>query len=367
MSQNSIVNPEIAAQLKRQKATATISSLVISILAIVLVALILFFLAIRSINLSQPDVVAYQASSSEVTEIDKKEINPSLRKPSAPSLSMAKVIAANTTSPTAIPVPEVDMPVESVEFGDGDDFGAGWGSGSGSTGGEGASFFGQKSTAERFAFVIDYSLSMKAQNRVEIMKEELTRSIKDLTPGTQYQMIFFAGPAWVAGSEIADVRGSRENSIKGPDGKTYLWSKGRPKGKRQKAEWLTVTTSDGKIGADRRKAEQDAKDVIAKSLKHVKDTPLVLGTRWDDALSMAIDMDPKPQVIYFMTDGSSGKSAMDTAKTIGNRAKTHKITINCIAMMEPKAVEAMKELAKRASGKFTMVEKGGKVVEIPVK
>ncbi|MEM9235331.1 MAG: prenyltransferase/squalene oxidase repeat-containing protein, partial [Verrucomicrobiota bacterium] len=55
----------------------------------------------------------------------------------APSSSMAKVIAANTTSPTAVPVPEVDVPEPSTDFGDGDDFGDGWGSGGDGGGGGG--------------------------------------------------------------------------------------------------------------------------------------------------------------------------------------------------------------------------------------
>ena len=367
MSQNSIVNPEIAEQLKRQKAAATISSLLISLLAVVLVGLILFFLAIKGINLTQPDVIAYKAAAVEDTELEQKQINPALqRKPSAPSSSMAKVIAANTVSPTAVPVPEVYTPVESVDFGDGDDFGAGWGSGGGSSGGGGATFFGQTTSAERIAFVIDYSLSMKNQNRVGIMKEELSNSLKDLTPGTKYQMIFFAGPAWFAGSKIGDTRGAQDNKITGLDGKVYEWSRGKPKGRRQKADWLTVTSGDGKIGSERRAAEQAAKDVIATSLKHVKDTPLVLGTKWGDALDMALDMEPKPDVIYFMTDGTAGKTALDTARKIGNSAKSRGVIINCIAMMEPKAIEGMKDLAKRASGKFTLVEKGGKRREIPV-
>ena len=368
MSLHSALSPEVELALKRQKARATLSSLLISLLAVILVGIILFLVAIKSISFSQPDVVTYKATSPETNEIEQKKINPALqRKPSSPSSSMAKVIAANTTSPTAIPVPEVEVPVESVDFGDGDDFGAGWGSGGGGAGGGGTTFFGQKSSADRIAFVIDYSLSMKNQKRVDIMKEELSKSLGDLTPGVQYQMIFFAGPAWVAGSKIGDVRGAKDNKITGPDGKTYLWAKGKPKGKRQKAEWLTVPTSDGKIGNARRKAVQDAKDVVATSLKYVKETPLVLGTRWDDALEMAMDMDPPPQVIYFMTDGSTGKSALDTAKKMGNRAKSRGITVNCVAMMEPKAVEAMGDLAKRAGGKFTMVLKDGKRKEMSVK
>ena len=361
-----MINPEVEAAVKRQKAKATISSLLIAILAVVLVGILLFLFAITSINLTQPDIVAYQASAPEDQQIEQKQINPSLqRKPAAPSSSMAKVISANTASPTAIPVPDFDSPVESVDFGDGADFGAGWGTDGEASSGGGTSFFGQKSSAERIAFVIDYSLSMKAQKRVDIMKAELTKSLKDLPPGTQYQMIFFAGPAWVAGSTIGDVRGcSKTMSSPVWMEKKYEWVGGKPKGRAQRATWLTVPSAEGLIGSERRDAEE--KKVVKESLKYVKDTPLVLGTRWNDALGMAMDMKPPPQVIYFMTDGSSGKTAMDIAKTYGNKAKSRGITVNCIAMMEPRAAEAMAELAKRAGGKFTMVEKGGKTKEMPL-
>ena len=41
--------------------------------------------------------------------------------------------------------------------------------------------------------------------------------------------------------------------------------------------------------------------------------------------------------------------------------------INTVAMMEPKAEEAMKELAKRTGGQFTIVQKGGKVKLVQLK
>jgi hypothetical protein len=50
---------------------------------------------------------------------------------------MAKVIAANTQSPTAVPVPDQLTNAPSLDFGDGDDFGAGWGDADGSGGGGG--------------------------------------------------------------------------------------------------------------------------------------------------------------------------------------------------------------------------------------
>ena len=59
---------------------------------------------------------------------------------------MSKVIAANTSSPTAIPIPEIDVPDPSTDFGDGNDFGDGWGDGDGSGAGGG---FGNIPTAMR--------------------------------------------------------------------------------------------------------------------------------------------------------------------------------------------------------------------------
>ncbi|MBK1833652.1 prenyltransferase/squalene oxidase repeat-containing protein [Roseibacillus ishigakijimensis] len=136
MSLHAQLSPEAAERLRIQKRNSTLASLLISILSIVLVGLILAFVLMKGINLEQPDIVTYKASASNNDDLEQKEINPSIqRKPSAPSSAMAKVIAANTTSPTAIPVPDVDIPLPSTDFGDGDDFGAGWGSGGDGGGG----------------------------------------------------------------------------------------------------------------------------------------------------------------------------------------------------------------------------------------
>ncbi|MCP5536840.1 MAG: von Willebrand factor type A domain-containing protein [Akkermansiaceae bacterium] len=64
--------------------------------------------------------------------VAKREMGRSVaKKPSSPSSSMARVIASNTNSPAAVPVPSVDMPIPepSPDFGNGEDFGDGWGSG----------------------------------------------------------------------------------------------------------------------------------------------------------------------------------------------------------------------------------------------
>lgn len=71
-------------------------------------------------------VDAFASQSEPAMESDGVSVSVA-RKPSAPSSAMSKAIAANTTSPVAIPVPEVDSAVPAHQFGDGDDFGNGWG------------------------------------------------------------------------------------------------------------------------------------------------------------------------------------------------------------------------------------------------
>jgi hypothetical protein len=74
---------------------------------------------------------------------------------------------------------------------------------------------------------------------------------------------------------------------------------------------------------------------------------------------MVLEMDPLPQVIYFMTDGvATGSEAW--ARMIGAKAKAKGVRINCIAMMEPRAHGDMDELAKRTGGQFTIVTEAGK-------
>jgi hypothetical protein len=169
-----------------------------------------------------------------------------------------------------------------------------------------------------------------------------------------YQLIFFAGPAWVAGDEITMAKGNKSAEVKGSGG-TFDWvSKGgahdwNPKGRKQKPKWLEVSPAKR-----------------SKSLKLIETTPLVYGTNWEPALEMALAMDPAPEVIFFMTDGITGGDAEGLAKSVAARAKRKNIMINAVAMMEPKAEAAMKLLAKGTGGQFTVIEQGGKVREVPL-
>lgn len=337
--------PEAEAILRRQRHAASISSFVIALLVVALIVAVLAIILLPALKFTDVPIVSYQAEKSTEEAAEHPEVTPQVqRTPPAPSSAMSRVIASTTPSPTAVPVPEKAVPDPSVDFGDGDDFGEGWGSGDG-FGGGGATFFGQSVRAERIAYVIDYSQSMRGQGREELMREELTESVEKMTMKTKYALVFFAGPAWVAGDE---VDWSKKGAVvSGRAGHKYRWkSNGQANdwehsGPKQPVEWLESTQGQ-----------------ISKSKKIIEETALVWGTRWDNPLQMALAMEPPPQVIYFMTDGVA-KGSDKWARTVGARAKKLGVTINCIAMMQPRAEEDMQELAKRTGGQFTIVMKDG--------
>jgi hypothetical protein len=313
--------PDAELALKRQRRVATATSLVISVLVVILVGVLLALVLLPVLRLNSDLIVAYSAERLDEEVVDRPEITPQVqRKPSAPSSSMSKVIATMTPSPTAVPVPEVDVPDPSLDFGDGDDFGEGWGSGNGfGSGNGGTTFFGQSVKAERIAYVIDYSASMRGQGREELMRKELTDSVMKIAMKTNYALLFFAGPAWVAGD---DVDWNKQGAIvSGKGGRKFNWkSKGKANdwehsGKKEPVDWLVAT-----------------KGQVSKSRKIIQSTRLVWGTRWDNPLEMALNMDPPPQVIYFMTDGAASGSDK-WARSVGAKAKSRGIKINCIAMM----------------------------------
>jgi hypothetical protein len=138
MSIHAQLSPEALQRLQQQRRNSTISSFVVSILSVVLVGLILGIFLLPNIVKETPVIVTYASNVSEETEVQVKKVSTNtLRKPSSPSSSMAKVIAANTQSPTAVPVPDQVTNAPSLDFGDGDDFGTGWGDGAGDGGGGG--------------------------------------------------------------------------------------------------------------------------------------------------------------------------------------------------------------------------------------
>lgn len=143
MSLHAQLSPEAQAKLNAQKRNSTISAIIISLLFCALLVAILFYIALSPLFKNTEEMVTYSPGSESEEKIVKPEMkNEVEKKPSSPSSSMAKVIAANTPSPTAVPVPDQVVTEPSLDFGDGDDFGDGWGNGNGSGAGGGGLGFG---------------------------------------------------------------------------------------------------------------------------------------------------------------------------------------------------------------------------------
>ncbi len=138
MSLHAQLSPEALERLHLQRRNSTISSIVIAVLVVILVALILGVFLLPSLIRETPTIVTYEANLNEESELDQKKVQTNVaRKPSSPNQSLAKVIVANTASPTSVPTLDVDVSSPSMDFGDGTDFGTGWGDGGMGEGGFG--------------------------------------------------------------------------------------------------------------------------------------------------------------------------------------------------------------------------------------
>lgn len=137
---------EALQRLRAQQRKSTISSIVIAVLVVILIALVFALILLPQLVIEAPTIVTYESNLTEDSEMEVKKVSTSRElKPSSPSSSIAKVIAANMSSPTAVPVPDFDVTTPSLDFGLGDDFGDGWGGDGSGTGGGGGGGFGSSS------------------------------------------------------------------------------------------------------------------------------------------------------------------------------------------------------------------------------
>jgi len=337
---------------KLQERKSRILSIIIACLVVLLIATILALFALPMMIQETPTIVTYSAELKEEPELqEKKVVQQTLRKPAAPAQNIAKVIASNTSAPTAIPVPDVMVTEPSANFGDDLDFGQGWGD-DGFEGG-GATFFGQQAKGNRIAYVIDFSLSMREAggHRERLMRQEMAQSVAALPPGMQFQMIFFSGPSWVAGDNVVR-QGHRATVTSGND--KFEWRS--PGGAHAEFKWDVV---------DPKKVQTPiwyptTQTVIQNSLKLIEETRLIGGTVWMPPMQMAMRMDPPPQVIFFMTDGIvEGRDTVQLAEDIAAMCRAKGTVVNTVALMEPKARKAMVTLAHQTGGTAMLVNSKG--------
>jgi hypothetical protein len=135
MSLHAKPSPEALERLRLQKRNTSISSLAIAMLTTMLCVLILGIFLLPVIDQDAPVV---SIVSGDLPEDEPPVMPRPVRiqmNPSPPSAFMAKVLAAHTRAPLAVPVPDMEITTPSMDFGDALDFGEGTGSEYGPGGG----------------------------------------------------------------------------------------------------------------------------------------------------------------------------------------------------------------------------------------
>ncbi|MGV3660007.1 MAG: hypothetical protein ACO1TE_07475, partial [Prosthecobacter sp.] len=225
--------------------------------------------------------------------------------------------------------------------------GAGGGFGSGIGRGGKFSFVGQTALGKRVVFVVDVSGSMSAVgsgesiSRFDLLKKELAKSVTQMPMNTQYQILFFSDFAWPH-----DQVDSRDvNALS-----KYRWDITPETYKKVKLPTFRF------IQATPFSLRETA-DIIQRS-----DNPG--GTNWGSGLLMALNANPKPDVIFFMTDGlRSDEQGWVDIVTAENKRRLPMTAIYTSAMQQPDAARELDDLARRNNGRFTVVLGDGKIVK----
>lgn len=329
------------------------SAIVVAIIVHVVLGLIFTLIAVLPALRDEPEIVAavIAAPDRPVEEMQKKTITKQAQQASASaSAAMTKLMRASSSAVFA--APEVTKSTSALGLGEGD-FGSGFGgSGAGSGMGSGATFFGKKSGGNRVVFVIDYSGSL-SKPQMELTYSEMAKSLKGLVSGVKYQVILFAGggyfawPDWEVKSPIKFT-----NIVTSPEGEQFKFFSRRknygdydfdgPDSKLPSAPWLDANPSN-----------------LEKTISVLKKKETFGGTDWLLALKIAHNLEPAPDVIYFMSDGTGGNAP----GPILSYNKSHgKPTINTFAMQTKQGAKEFAAVAEGTGGEFTLVLKGGKTI-----
>ena len=338
-----------------KRATAILMTVAIHLIIAVIATLVV----ILPSRVDKPEIVAaISAPPSKKQEMQKKNVVKQTKKTSASAAAaapLAQLMRANAVAkismPTVTRTSKGPLGIGEADFGNG-----GFGS-DGDGLGMGASFFGGESNGKRFLFVLDHSGSMSEQ-QVKLRDNELERALKSLK-GVQYQVILFAGGGYFADVGWSVKQGGKpggggkgiHNIVTGPKG-TYKFE--------SKKGWEDFDF----VGADSRlpKAawlEANAANV-KRTMKIVKDHKLFGGTDWELALKIGHLLDPPPEAIFFMSDGTGGNSP---PPILAINAKAGKPPINTVAMQTTKGIKEFAEIAKRTKGSFTIVDKKGQPID----
>jgi hypothetical protein len=321
--------------VERQRRQESIQSAVTGLLGFGVVIAILWLIAMIPTTKNIPQIVTYQAATpEEEPPVRMKELtNNAQPKPPGASSSMAKVIASQSQSPVAVPIPVTANP-DSM-FGMEEDFGPGFGTGEGDgDGGGGATFFGSRRKGRNVVFIVDFSGSMESDaeggggTRIQALKKELVRSINALPASMNVSVIFFSTTGWTIDTE----------------GPNHYMKGFRGNGKVPDVNWYP--------------ASERLKGVVVDAIQKM---PAQGGTNWYPPLKMAFSMTPNPNIVYLLSDGEPTDADYVLEKM--EELNPEGIPIDTIAFELPGTPAGqLLMIAEETGGKFSMIYKGKRLV-----
>jgi hypothetical protein len=189
--------------------------------------------------------------------------------------------------------------------------GSGIGIGSGKGGG-GTSFFGIGGRGSRFAYIVDVSGSMEADNRMQTALSELARSVSALPDSTQYYVVLYSNgailPPWDTGN------------------------------------WLRSTRSN-----------------IARTRQWLQEQLPQGGTYPLQAFERVFNLPEPPDVVFFLTDGEIPVDTAYHVKDFVDKLKRD-VIINTVGFSSEAGKDPLMQIAKENRGVFRFVPTSGGAV-----
>jgi hypothetical protein len=227
--------------------------------------------------------------------------------------------------------------------------GQGIGGGLGDGMGGGSGFFGLSGNSALTLYVVDFSASMTPA-QFSLLKKELAQSIRGLPRGTFFQVICFSGPVWFLGDQVQQSQNTRSTVISG--GKKYAWRSPGGPGNYRFAGNINNLPSAPWRPTDFATLMTTARNIDALNWSSARSW----GTTWEWPLRVALNMDPKPELIYFMTDGRADRMPQTVKLVTKLNSKGDPAVIHTIGMIsEPAAKRQLAALAKQNGGQFRAV------------
>lgn len=184
--------------------------------------------------------------------------------------------------------------------------GIGVGTGAGGAGAGGTGFFGVEARGLRFTFVVDVSGSMDGE-KLDLLKRELVKAIDRLAENASFSVLCFSSDVQPLGNNPKLMPASSKN-------------------KKIALEAITALRAMG-------------------------------GTEPMSALSTALRQRPRPDAIYFMTDGLFDAGVVDTLKSELRAGRN--VPIHCITLQDRSSEGLMRRIKEMSDGSYTHVDSAG--------